>query len=337
MIFGFTGAAWNVDKETALRPGETYQVENYSLTYKGPRMELDPSKRMIFADVEVAKYGKPIGSVSPAKFIYRKMPESPTTEVAMLHTVRDDLYVVLGSANPDTKIATFQIHVNPLVSFIWSGLLVLIFGSVVAMWPELALGQVTVWTIVRSAGGATASILFGIVLASLPAKAYAQQSSSLHAGTVEMHSQEEREVFGMLLCQCGSCARLPLSNCVCSTADAERAEVRGALASGEKPAQIYANYVGKYGTAALAVPPNQGKLKLIWAAPVGLGLAGAAGAYLLLRRLKARGDEDRSRERSVADANTAKRSADGATEATATDDYDRRLDDELDQLEDGNR
>ena len=334
MIFGFTGAAWNVDKETALRPGETYQVEGYTLTYKGPRMELDPSKRMIFADVDVSKYGKPIGTVNPAKFIYRKMPESPTTEVAMLHTVRDDLYVVLGSANPDTKVATFQIHVNPLVSFIWAGLLVLIFGSVVAMWPEAVLGELPAWTVARSVGGATASILFGVVLATLPAKAYAQsQSSSLHAGTVEMHSQEEREVFNMLLCQCGACARLPLSNCVCSTAETERAEVRTAMAAGSTPEQIYSNYVGKYGTAALAVPPNQGKLRFIWAAPLAIGAVGAIGAGLLVRRMKRRGDED----------DGARRETTGTEDATETtgpavrDEYDARLDDELDKLEDQNR
>jgi cytochrome c-type biogenesis protein CcmF len=347
MVFGFTGAAWNVDKETSMRPGETYQVGGYALTYKGPRMELDPTKRMIFADVDVVKNGKPVGTVSPAKFIYRKMPESPTSEVSMLHTLRDDLYVVLGTANPETKVATFQIHVNPLVSFIWTGLLVLIFGSFVAMWPEAVLGSVSAWSVARSLAGVATSVLFGISLAALPAKAYAQSSSSssLHAGTVEMHSQEEREVFGMLLCQCGSCARLPLSNCVCSDAEAERAEVRGALANGEKPEQIYAGYVAKYGTAALAVPPNQGKLRFIWAAPVGLGLAGALGAYAMLRRLKQKGDahEVDHRAEVVADAKASAAHLDRDEksskrgDADKTDDYDRRLDDELDALEDGNK
>ena len=99
LFIGFVGKAWGIDKETSLHVGETYKVSRYNVTYVGSRMEVDTSKRMIFADVKVtyADSGEVAGQVSPAKFIYRKSPDMPTTEVAMLHSVKDDLYVVVGA------------------------------------------------------------------------------------------------------------------------------------------------------------------------------------------------------------------------------------------------
>ena len=318
MFVGFTGKAWGVDKETALRPGETFVADSYRFTYKGSRMEVDPGKRMVFADLQVDRLdGGSLGIASPAKFIYRKMPEQPTSEVAMLHTLRDDIYLVLGSANPQTKVATFQIHINPLVSYIWLGLIVVIFGSAICLWPDLALGEAGAWAYARAAGSFTASIFLALLIASTPARAFAQGASSLHAGTVEMHSPQEREVFPMLLCQCGACARLPLDNCVCSTAEDERTHIRAMMSSGATSRQIFDDYVARYGTAALAVPPNKGKLSAIWAVPVAGVLMAGVGVAMLLRRWK----------------NAGAPLAAGPAPGADRDDYDRRLDEELERLD----
>jgi cytochrome c-type biogenesis protein CcmF len=322
MFLGFTGKSWGVDKETSLQAGESYEVERYRLTYTAPRMEVDPGKRMVFADVSVAlKDGTPIGTMSPAKFIYRKMPEQPTSEVAMLHTLRDDIYLVIGVVNPQTKVATFQIHINPLVSWIWVGLIVLILGSVISMWPDALLGEVGVWSYARAVGSATGSIMFGVILAATPSRAHAQ-ASSLHAGTVELTSPEEREVFPMLLCQCGACARLPLDSCVCSTAEEERAHIRTMLESHTPKQAIFDDYVARYGTASLAVPPNRGKLKSIWLVPLGVVTVAGLGAVFLVRKWRRTGDEP------------AVARATGDLPRKSEDEYDRKLDEELRRLDD---
>ena len=137
LFLGFTGKSWTVDRETTLAPHEHYSVAGYDLEYLGPRMELDVNKRMVFGDLAVTRDGARLGLLTPAKFMYKKMPDSPTTEVSMMHSLRDDLYLVVGSINPQTKVASFQIHINPLVSWIWFGAIILIFGSIVSMWPEL--------------------------------------------------------------------------------------------------------------------------------------------------------------------------------------------------------
>jgi hypothetical protein len=40
--------------------------------------------------------------------------------------------------------------VNPMVSWIWLGVLVLILGTAVSIWPELSWGSLGVWVLTRA-------------------------------------------------------------------------------------------------------------------------------------------------------------------------------------------
>lgn len=173
MFIGFVGRGWSLDKEASLSPGETVQFEEYVVKYVGPRMEVDQEKRMIFADVDVTRNGKPVGRISPAKYIYKSMGGTPSTEVARHITLRDDLYMIIGMVNPQTKIASFQMHVNTLISFIWLGAAVLMLGTLIAMWPEIAMEEAGAWSYVRLAGSVAAAVLFGLTLAGGAGSAYA--------------------------------------------------------------------------------------------------------------------------------------------------------------------
>jgi cytochrome c-type biogenesis protein CcmF len=104
---------------------------------------------MLFADLSVHADGSPAGRLTPAKFTYRQQPDSPTTEVAILHTLRDDLYVILGSLGEDGSVATFRLHLNALVAFIWIGLLLMLFGTGISLFPELERARFGAWTYVR--------------------------------------------------------------------------------------------------------------------------------------------------------------------------------------------
>ncbi len=161
MFIGFLGTAWSLTREVSLSPGQTTALGNFSMTYIGPRVcpgspacsneeNADTTKRMVFADLQVTRSGKSLGRLSPAKFIYNRMPGSPTTEVGMMRGVLSDLYVVVGGANPETKRAEFQIHVNPFVSWIWMGVMVLILGTAVSIWPEVSWGALGVWVLTRT-------------------------------------------------------------------------------------------------------------------------------------------------------------------------------------------
>jgi cytochrome c-type biogenesis protein CcmF len=186
MFVGFVGTAWNLDMETSLAPGQSAKIGAFELTYTGSRMcpgnpacsheeQADLSKRMIFADLEVKRAGVALGRVSPAKFIYHKSPDGPTTEVAMIRSVRDDLYTIVATVNPETKRATFKFHVNPFVSWVWIGLLVLIGGASVSLWPEVSLGGSRVWAFARSGASIATGTILSVWLAMTPAAAYAHE------------------------------------------------------------------------------------------------------------------------------------------------------------------
>jgi cytochrome c-type biogenesis protein CcmF len=183
MFLGFVGTAWSVTKEVALNPGESTQVFDYSVKYLGTRMcpgsascsaeeNQVTGRRMLFADLEVTRAGRPLGKLSPAKFIYQNPPQT-TSEVGLLRGFRDDLYTVLATADPKTKRATFSLHVNPFVAWIWIGLLVLISGCTVSLWPDVTTERVHSWSYVRVLVGATTGLMLSFFVAQSVAQPFA--------------------------------------------------------------------------------------------------------------------------------------------------------------------
>lgn len=319
-FIGFTGKSWTIDKETSLAPGQSIDIDRFHVVYEGSHMEVDNSARKIFADLNVTVNGGKASRLAPAKFIYKKMPESPTTEVSMLHTWRDDLYAVVGQVNPETKVASFQLHLNPLVGWIWLGCLVLIFGSFICMWPEPIAEESRVWRFARGLSATAASASLGILLAVMPTHAYAQNASSLHAAPVKIQNANERDIFGALRCMCGTCARDLLSTCGCSEADEMREKLRAKIALGETKDKIIADYAAEHGSEALAIPPNTGALRSIYAVPLVAIGGGGVGLFFLLRSWRSRTQ------------NAAANSTPAPTQKSA-DDYDARLDEELRDLD----
>ena len=176
---GFAGEGWSIDHEVSLKRGESFALGQYEVTYVdthscpgspecSPAQQADQDKRMIFARLDVAKNGRPWIQLEPAKYIYRR---ETTTEVALHRGVFDDLYVALNAVDPGTHHATFQLHVNPLVSWVWFGALVMVLGAVFSLWPEVGQRELGPWAYVRGATAAVSVVLLGLSLAMMPAAA----------------------------------------------------------------------------------------------------------------------------------------------------------------------
>jgi cytochrome c-type biogenesis protein CcmF len=330
MFVGFTGAAYDVEQEKALRPGETMAIGDHTVRYDQPRMEADPNKRMIFTDMTLLDpKGAEKGQVAPAKFIYRTHPQMPTTEVAIRSRPSEDVYVIMSTVDPSTRRGTFRIIIRPLVAWIWFGGIVLLLGAILGMWPT---GRELVREEVARArprrfrfSPAGAVVALAIVLATVMAwagvaSAQDDTSSTLHAGTVVINNPVERQLFGRLLCQCGDCARLPLDTCACGWADDKRVEVRELLAAGVEPSQIQESYRAQYGAKALAIPSDKGLDRALWAVPIAAMVLAIGMVVMIGRRWQRRGAE--------AHASASERTHDEL-------EYDSRLDEELDRLEEG--
>ena len=68
-------------------------------------------------------------TLEPARATYAGLGGQSLTHVAITTTPVADIYVVLAGTNADGS-AAFQVFVNPLVSWIWAGGAIIIFGVV---------------------------------------------------------------------------------------------------------------------------------------------------------------------------------------------------------------
>ncbi|MGH7453480.1 MAG: cytochrome c-type biogenesis CcmF C-terminal domain-containing protein, partial [bacterium] len=136
LIFvGVTGAAFTEEAEKQLMPGEALKVRNYELVYQDTKRFQDPNKAVIESTMLVKRDGKELDTIYPQKHFYI-VQQQPTTEVALFSNLREDLYVVLGEHQQETNAATFHVYLNPLVSWVWIGGLVLTIGTLITLLPD---------------------------------------------------------------------------------------------------------------------------------------------------------------------------------------------------------
>jgi len=96
----------------------------------------------------VFRGGKQITTMYPERRFYKASQQTQT--VPRIHaTVREDLflvkdlYLVYEGVNPDTGRPIIKAHLNPMVPWIWIGALVMIFGTITALFPNAAPVRVT--------------------------------------------------------------------------------------------------------------------------------------------------------------------------------------------------
>jgi cytochrome c-type biogenesis protein CcmF len=137
IVFMFLGvtmsSVYRVEEMHTVSKGEEFAIGSYRLVYEDSRNSEDEHVARLMATLRVFEDGKEIALLEPEKRFYKR-PEQPATEVAFRSTMRDDLYVILGTMDKDGK-ATFQAYVNPLVWWLWFGGFVLVLGTGVAAFP----------------------------------------------------------------------------------------------------------------------------------------------------------------------------------------------------------
>ena len=123
--------AYSDEMLTTLEKGETARIGDFALTFKGLSERMENGNGIVAADMDISYEGKSAGTVRPEKIFYSTWPE-PSSEVAIKTVASQDLYVVLSTWENEDK-ATFQLKVNPFVSWIWIGGFIMVFGIIVAL------------------------------------------------------------------------------------------------------------------------------------------------------------------------------------------------------------
>ncbi|HZE20044.1 MAG TPA: heme lyase CcmF/NrfE family subunit [Candidatus Angelobacter sp.] len=120
-----------------LRNGEALKIGDYSLTLRGVTEQQKENAVLTTAVLDVNRGGKFVGTEHPAKALYLKS-QQPMTEVALHVTPAEDLYMILGGVNEDGT-TSIQAYINPLVSFVWVGGLVMLLGTLIALSDKMRL------------------------------------------------------------------------------------------------------------------------------------------------------------------------------------------------------
>jgi cytochrome c-type biogenesis protein CcmF len=139
MIFvGVLGSSvFQKEAHAPLKPGESLAIGPYTLTLRGVEEKQIQNAMQTRATVDVAQGGKNLATMHPAKAFYAKS-QQPMTEVALRPTPAEDLYLILGGVNEDGS-ASVQAYINPLVSLVWLGGLVMVCGTLIALSDRMRL------------------------------------------------------------------------------------------------------------------------------------------------------------------------------------------------------
>ncbi|MCS7222321.1 MAG: heme lyase CcmF/NrfE family subunit [Anaerolineae bacterium] len=137
MAIGIIGNTfYQSEGQANLAIGEHMTVKDYTLVYRGLGQRVTPNHQQIYARLEIYRNGRYIGTLEPQRNIYFKTPEQPTSEVGILTGLREDVYAVLAGWEDNGARASFKVYINPLMIWLWIGGLVLVLGTVIAIWPH---------------------------------------------------------------------------------------------------------------------------------------------------------------------------------------------------------
>jgi cytochrome c-type biogenesis protein CcmF len=131
IVIWIAGAAFRVERQRVLDPGQTMQVGNYTLEYAERTTATTAEKQVTTARIEVTRGGSHVTTLFPQRNFHFAQ-QQPQSEVAIRSTPSEDLYVVVTSFDQDGSAAV-RAFVNPLIWWIWVGATVMLLGMCVLL------------------------------------------------------------------------------------------------------------------------------------------------------------------------------------------------------------
>jgi cytochrome c-type biogenesis protein CcmF len=121
-------------REAVLTEGRSATLSGYTVTYLGTQARTTAQKLTLSARLLVRHDGERLGVYAPSLSVFPGATEavgSPSVRVG----VTEDLYLTLVSSPTSSGQVTVGIFVNPLVTWLWIGGLIMAAGTAWAAWP----------------------------------------------------------------------------------------------------------------------------------------------------------------------------------------------------------
>ncbi len=132
-IAGMTGAGvWKEEHIQVMTPGDSVRVAGYDVTFIGAETVRGPNYVALRGTFEARdEDGALLAVMTPEKRAY-PVERQETTEAAIRTTVLGDLYAVIGDPRDNGAYVT-RLYFNPLVAWMWTGVLVMSVGGIVSL------------------------------------------------------------------------------------------------------------------------------------------------------------------------------------------------------------
>ncbi len=139
LFIGIAGGAFNQSHEQEMGYRDQMTLGPYRLVCQSFTQDSNPNYDTEYALLDVYKGGKKITQLAPERRFY-KASETSSTIVALHSTLESDLYVIYEGRNPDTDRPIIKVFINPLINWIWIGVAIVVFGTLLALVPSLTPG-----------------------------------------------------------------------------------------------------------------------------------------------------------------------------------------------------
>jgi cytochrome c-type biogenesis protein CcmF len=142
-VIGILGTPFNKEVEKEMGFGDQVTLGPYTLVCQSFTQDDNPNYANEWAIINVFRGGKQITTMFPERRFY-KASGQPQTLPRIYPSVKEDLflvtdlYLVYEGKNETTGRPIIKAHLNPLVPWIWTGLIVMVFGTITALIPNAA-------------------------------------------------------------------------------------------------------------------------------------------------------------------------------------------------------
>jgi cytochrome c-type biogenesis protein CcmF len=132
LILGITGSSvWQEENITRMKVNDKTTISNYNIVLKEIKEVAGPNYYALEGNFLVYSNNKVITVLKPQKRIYT-ITKKTTSEVSIHTNLLRDLYIVLGDGDMNEGWVV-RIYNNPLVIWIWIGVLIIFSGGLLSL------------------------------------------------------------------------------------------------------------------------------------------------------------------------------------------------------------
>ncbi len=128
------------ETQRTLAVGQSLALGGYTMRYDGflGGQIAEDGRVMDIAQVTVIRDGREIAHLRPRRDFYPNAEGMNTMTIPAAHsTVENDFYVLLVDWEAiSASSATFKVFINPFINLVWWGSLLLVFGTLIGMYPD---------------------------------------------------------------------------------------------------------------------------------------------------------------------------------------------------------